>query len=174
MREENWELPPETSLYFYPKGNSVIQPKPWIRVIKDAKGIVTFCTLSLFQFRNTLISSFSFIQSTGIIPHANWTLTVSAVRAILSWKNLVVKTKFCMFGSKCWFLVTWKRMHARVISETDAHKGSFWAPMHANRTAIVTDAHNGLLGNRYSQDMGQILDHATYILDARDPFNLVI
>jgi len=28
-----------------------------------------------------------------------------------------------MFGSKCWFLMTWQRMHARVISETDARKG---------------------------------------------------
>jgi len=30
-----------------------------------------------------------------------------------------------MFGSKCWFLVIWKLMHARVISEMGARKGLF-------------------------------------------------
>jgi len=48
-----------------------------------------------------------------------------AVRAILCCKNPVVKPKFTMFRSECWFLVTWKWMHARVISETDARKGRF-------------------------------------------------
>ena len=30
-------------------------------------------------------------------------------------------------------------------------QGSFWALIHATRKAILTDARNGLLGNRYAQ-----------------------
>jgi len=30
--------------------------------------------------------------------------------------------------------------------------------MRATRRAVLTDAHNGLLGNGYAQDMGQIPD----------------
>jgi len=40
-------------------------------------------------------------------------------------------------------------------------QGSFWAPMHATRKAILTDVRNGLLGNRCAQGMGQIPDART-------------
>jgi len=60
-----------------------------------------------------------------------------------------------MFGSKCWFLVTLKKDARKVISETQR---SFWAPIRATRRAILMDARNGLLGNGYAQNMGQIPD----------------
>ena len=95
------------------------------------------------------------IQSTGTIPHATWTLTVSAVRVIFCFENPVVKPKV--------------RFQTLVCNDlkTDARKGhfwngctqgSFWALMRATRKAILTDARNGLLGNGCAQGMGKILD----------------
>jgi len=95
------------------------------------------------------------IQSTGTIPHATWTLTVSAVRAILCCKNAVVKPK------------VWIQMLVLSDLKMDARKGHFWngctqgsfcALMRANRKAILTDARNGLLGNGCAQGMEQIPD----------------
>jgi len=51
-------------------------------------------------------------------------------------------------------------MHARVISETDARKGLFGQ----GESAILMDARNALLGNGWTQGMGQIPD-------ARNPSN---
>ena len=65
-------------------------------------------------------------------------------------------------------------MHARVVFETDAHKGLFWASVRTTRKAILTDARNGLVGNGCAQGMGQSLMRATYIPDARNPFNHII
>jgi len=76
-----------------------------------------------------------------------------------------------MFGSECWFLVTWKRMHARIIFETNARKGCFghrraqlerplWR-MHAT-DFWATDAR---------KVWGKSWMHATYIPDTRNPFN---
>ena len=95
------------------------------------------------------------IQPTGTVPHATWSLTVFAVRAILCWKNPMVKTKV--------------RIQMLVFSDlkTDARKGhfwngctqeSFWALICATRKAILTDARNGLLGNGCAQGTGQIPD----------------
>jgi len=72
-------------------------------------------------------------------------------------------------GSKCWFLVIWKRMHARVIPETDARKSlflhrcaqperPFWQ-MHAT-DFWATDAR---------KVWGKSRMHAIYIPDARNP-----
>jgi len=82
-----------------------------------------FCKSHRVPFSNPCL--WGCIYLTGTIPHATWTLMVSMVRAILCCKNPVVKTMFRMFGSECWVLVTWKRMHARVISETDARNSHF-------------------------------------------------
>jgi len=93
------------------------------------------------------------VQPTGTISHATWTLTVSAVGAMLCCKTQVVKVKV--------------RVQTLVFShmKTDACKGyfwngctqgSFWALMRATRKVVWTDARNGLLGNRCAQGMGQI------------------
>jgi len=64
--------------------------------------------------------------------------------------------------------------------KTDARKGRFWngctqgsswAPMRATRNAILTDARNGLLGNGCCKVWGKSRMRATYIPDARNPFN---
>jgi len=78
-----------------------------------------------------------------------------------------------MFVSKCWFSVTWKWMHARVISEMDARKGllehwcaqpqrPFWR-MHAT-DFLATDTRKVWAKSRM---------RATYIPDARNPSNLM-
>jgi len=65
--------------------------------------------------------------------------------------------------------------------KTDVHKGDFWnrctqgsfgAQMRATRKAILTDAHNGLLGNGFAQGMEQILDARNLHPGAHNPFNL--
>ena len=98
------------------------------------------------------------IQWTGTVPHATWTLTVSLVRDILCCKPPVVNAKVSDF-----------RIHMLVFSDlkTNARNSNFWnrckqgsfcAPMHATRKAILTGARNGLLGNGCAQGMDQILD----------------
>jgi len=47
---------------------------------------------------------------------------------------------------------------AQVSFQKRMHAGVFWKWMRATKWAILTDAHDGLLSNGCTQDMGQILD----------------
>jgi len=111
------------------------------------------------------------IQSIGAIPHATWTLTVSAVGVILCCKIPVVKTKVSDDRIQILVFGTWKRMHARVISWTDVRKGllGYWCtqPERPFWRMYATD----FWATDARKVWGKSQMRATYIPDAHNPFN---
>jgi len=77
------------------------------------------------------------IQSTRTIPHATWTLTVSAVRSILYCKILVVNPKVLDVCIQLFVFCDMNTNARKGHFWNGCTQGSFWATMCAIRKAIV-------------------------------------